>query len=286
MNQLIYICEKDIHKYKNVCYPIPMEDLLTKAGLSDVQAGAYLYLLDHGEATPPLISKAINVTRTNAYKVLDQLEAFGLVERSEKNKKFMYRAADPTALASLVAEERNRVIALEQTVKEAMQQLRAKYRKSTETSQITSGHGQTSLIHAYEQQADQKQTIHFIKSRADIPFMGFEAMDRVRNLTKRTGSLRFGIVPDGAESPTNLDIDVRTNLTRTWIPQDQYTAPVEWTANDNELVIQVFEGDGRFIRIQDQTVAKAFQQIWEMVDVNIRANPKYVRYGPKSNRGV
>ena len=261
-----------------------MEDLLTKAGLSDLQAGVYLYLLDHGQAAPPVIAKALHLTRSNAYKVLERLEELDLAQKSENNKKLVYLAADPTALASLVAEERNRVIALEHSVKDAMQQLQAKYRKSTKSSQVSTGRGQAALVSAYEQQATQKQPIYFVKSRADIPFMGFETMDRLRQLPARHGTKRFGITPDGAEAPTNPEIDTSSNLTRTWIPAERYTAPVEWTVSGSELLISVFADKGYYIRIQDRVVTDAFEQIWKLIDDNVRTNPTYTTHGPRSKR--
>lgn len=279
-------CEFAIHNCDILCYAGVVEELLTKAGLSNPQAGVYLYLLDHGQTAPPLIADALRLTRSNAYKILERLEELGLVHKSDLDKKQVYQAADPTALASLVAEERNRVIALEQTVKDAMQQLRAKYRKSSANSQVTTGTGQTAIINAYEQQIDQKQPIYFVKSRADIPFMGFEAMRRIRQLPIKYGLQRFGITPDGAESPTNPEIDSRSNLTRTWIPQEQYAAPVEWTASGNELLITVFEGEGRLIRIQDAAVAQAFTELWSVIDTNVRTHPTYQAHGPKSKRAT
>lgn len=261
-----------------------MEDLLTKAGLSETEAQVYLYLLDHGQSTPPNIATALGLTRSNAYKVLDSLQNIGLASSIEIHKKLAYQAADPTALTSLVVEERNRVIALEHTVKEAMQQLRSKYRKSTGASKVSTGLGQQTVINAYEQQAETKQPIYFIKSRADIPFMGFETMDRIRRLPAKYKTERFGITPDGAEAPINPEIDKRSNLTRAWIPSEYYTAPVEWTTSGNELLITVFEGEGRYIRIQDETVAGAFKQIWKLIDKTVQSDPYRELHGPNSKR--
>ena len=80
-----------------------MKPLLTSLGLSDLQASTYLYLFKYQYSAPPDIAKQLNMTRTNAYKVLESLEALSLVSKSEVRKKLVYAAADPSALASIVA---------------------------------------------------------------------------------------------------------------------------------------------------------------------------------------
>lgn len=245
-----------------------MQEMLIQAGLSDVQAAAYLYLLEHGVASPPMVAKACGLTRTNAYKILDSLQAIDLVTKEEIRKKFVYEAADPTALASLVAEERNRVLALEQNIKTAMHELRAKYRRSTATTTIKQAHGEQAIIRAYEKQIESNAPIHFIKSRADIPFMGFETMAKIRHLGVANQTPRYGITPDTPEVDKNPQSDVHTYLTRTLIPADVYTAPVEWTASADELTIIKFDGEGTVLKIKDQEIAESFRQIWKLAHSN------------------
>lgn len=260
-----------------------MEELLIQAGLSEAEAAAYLFLLEHGTAAPPAVAAGCGLTRTNAYKVLDSLQSVGLVSQAEQHKKIVYTAADPAALATLVAQERNRVIALEQSVKTAMSQLRAKYRRSSgTTSTLAHGHGSQAIVEAYTDQAKRAAPIYFIKSRADVPFMGFETMHKMRYLAAEHGIERFGITPDVAENPITPNADVRTNLTRTLIPADAYTAPVEWTVSGDELRIIKFEGDGEAISVRDPAIADSFREIWQLA--NRAARPHGAKKSPRDNR--
>jgi predicted transcriptional regulator len=261
-----------------------MDQLLMNAGLNEAQAAVYLFLLERSAATPPVVAGSLKLTRTNAYKVLDSLLELGLVQKLEIDKKFVYKATDPSALASLVAEKRNQVIALEQNIKQAMQELQAKYRKSSGNELIESQTGSEALVAAYEQQAQGSEPIYFVKTRADIPFLGFETMDRLRTMPAKRGTLRFGITPDVAEAPADQAIDAGANLTRTWIPAEDYLAPVEWTASGSELLIQIFTGVGQVIRIQNQQVAESFRQMWRLIDKNVRANPAYIEIPSHAKR--
>lgn len=252
-----------------------MQEILIELGLNELQADTYLYLLAKGDSTPPQLASALSMTRTNAYKVLNSLEELTLVHKTEVNKKLVYGASDPTALASLVAEKRNAVLALEQSTRSAMQELRKLYRNSKSTSTSFVKTGKSAMMDAYKQQASKYQPIYFIRSRADIPFMGFDAMNEVRTLVSGTATPRYGITPDGIESPINPEIDNRANLTRTWLAAEDYTSPVEWSVSGGTLLIHVFDGEGRVVVIDDHEIATAFLQIWQLLDNKTRQSKEY-----------
>jgi len=263
-----------------------MENTLIQAGLTRLQAQVYLYMLDHGSVVPVALTKNLSITRTNAYKVLASLEELGLAKRKTQNKKTTYYPENPTVLASLIAEKRNEVIALEKSVDQAMRGLQNKYRK-----QITDVHaevliGKDSILESYDKQAQLRQPIYFVKSRADIPFMGFEAMDEVRRKQGKLSNNRYGITPDSTEAPKNKEIDKSTHLTRTWISENDYTAPVEWSVSGDTLVIQVFDDEGKSIVIRSDLIAKSFIQLWNITDKALRGLVDYKKYPVKASREV
>ncbi len=264
-----------------------MQELLINAGLTEAQAAVYLFLLENGDSTPPSLSKQLAITRSNAYKVLDSLEELGLASKHEVSKKFVYRPADPSALATLVAQKRNSVIALEQHVNAAMQELRSTYQKSSSgTTVVEVNEGTPAITESYAKQTAVKQPIYFVKSRADIPFMGFEAMDQARRLPVLHDTLRFGITPDGAEGSADPKIDARANLTRTWVESESYTSPVEWSVSGDELAIHVFEGKGRVVRVIDFEIAESFRQLWRIMDSSLRASPTYKKLPRRAGRKI
>jgi sugar-specific transcriptional regulator TrmB len=263
-----------------------IDELLKEIGLSELQAQTYLYLLKNGPTSPPTLTKALKITRTNAYKVLDQLLDLRLVNRSEVKKKFVFQAEDPIALASLVAEERNRVLALEKSTKTALKELRSVYQKSSANSAVQTYQGAVAVKSLYEHQANLQEPIYFVKTRADIPFMGYEAMDRIRKLPVKYGVKRYGIIPDAPEAARNNKINERSNLERTWMFPEAYTAPVEWTVSGDELMIMVFNENSTGIRIKNAVIAESFRQLWKMLDENLRANPNYQKHPLNARREV
>jgi sugar-specific transcriptional regulator TrmB len=243
-------------------------------------------LLKNGESTPPTVATKLALTRSNAYKVLDSLVDIGLARKTEVNKKFVYSAEDPIALTNIVAEERNRVIALEQGVREAMQELRNNYEKSSNNTDVRSYRGKQAVKNLYVHQAKLEQPVYFVKSRADIPVMGYEIMSQIRNLPVKQGTQRYGITPDAPEANLNPAIDRQANLTRTWIHASDYTSPVEWTVSGDELLIIVFENEASAIRIKNQIIANAFKELWHLLDRSVRAAPEYKKLPKQAKRQV
>lgn len=253
-----------------------MQEQLEAIGLSALQAKTYLYLLDYANGRKPAqAAEALGITRTNAYKVLDQLCECGLARRSDTSRTYRYYAENPIALASFVAEARNHARELEEAVKISVGVLQKQYQKGVRHAEVRTAHGKSAITQAYAAQAKSGKEIYFIKSRHDIPFMGFATMQRLRAEPSLHGQQRFGITPAAPEVDANLSSDEKTNLTRTLVPSESYTSPVEWMTTGDELSIVSFMDKGSVIQIKDPVVADAFRELWQLLDNSVRARPFY-----------
>jgi len=245
-------------------------DKLIATGLNEQQAAAYALLIEHGEIAPPAAAKSLKLSRTNAYKVLDRLIELGLASKSEKNKKLVYAPTNPTALARLTADQRNAATARETAVQAVISQLISKYRAHTDQPNVAVVTGRSAAADAYRLQIEQKAAIYFLKSTADITTMGFDAMHKIRTEPERHGIKRHGITPDKSTKPSH-----ESNLERTWMRGEDYTAPVEWSVAGESLLIVVFGDESYAITIESPVVAEAFRQIWHVLHNCLRAMPYY-----------
>lgn len=250
-------------------------NLLITAGLNELQAKAYILLLDKGSITPPQASKNLGITRTNAYKLLDRLVEMQLARRVEIKKKFTYEPDNPLGLSTLAAEQRNRAAAQENAVKQVLDKLQAQYQQHNEQPSVRVVTGKQAVSDAYRQQIDQLQPIYFVRSRSDIVSMGFDTMHEIRVLPARHNIQRFGITPDITKGPVNPDSDKRSNLKRTWVKNEDYNTPVEWSVSGSTLLIVVFGNEPHAITISSPLVALAFKQLWAILDSCLRAMPYY-----------
>jgi predicted transcriptional regulator len=252
-----------------------MEPALIATGLNEPQAQAYAFLLEKGSATPPQVAKHLQLTRTNAYKVLDRLTELGLARKEEVKKKFTYLPDNPMALANLVAEQRNLATAREEAVKQVLGNLLEKYYTHEEQPTVSVVTGREAVAEAYRQQIRLLQPLYFIRSRSDIPVMGFDTMHEIRVMPARHNVKRWGITPDLNTGPVNPEGDVRSNLTRTWVRQEDYTAPVEWSVSGQTLLIVLFGAEPHAITITNPMIAEAFKQLWHMINTMVQTMPYF-----------
>lgn len=71
---------------------------LVELGLTEAQAKAYSALVELNPVTPPVLATHIKETRTNCYKILEQLEELNLAERDETEKKKSDTGPNPLLL--------------------------------------------------------------------------------------------------------------------------------------------------------------------------------------------
>jgi sugar-specific transcriptional regulator TrmB len=132
---------------------------LIAAGLTGQQAEAYALLLEHGSITAPNAAKSLALSRTNAYKLLDKLVELGLAQKQDINKKQTYEPTNPLALVGMVNEARNRVVAQEEAVKQAMDALLARYFQQTEQPTLSVVTGKTEVAQAFRSQIGLRQVL-------------------------------------------------------------------------------------------------------------------------------
>lgn len=243
---------------------------LIATGLNKQQAQMYALLIEEGAVTPPVAAKTLELTRSNAYKVLDRLVKLGLAERSEPKNKIVYTPTNPSALARLTAEQRNIATMREDAAQEVISTLISKYRQHTDQPSVSVVTGRTAVANAYRAQIHQQSSIYFLRSVADINALSFDVMHNIRVGPERHGLQRHGITPDKSTSPKR-----DSNLDRTWVKYEDYCAPVEWSVSGESLLIVIFGDEPHAITIENPFVADAFRQIWHLLDNCLRAMPYY-----------
>lgn len=264
-----------------------MEQQLQAIGLTDLQAKTYLYLLDFPKGKKPsAIATALGITRTNCYKVLEQLGEYSLVRKADVGKTLTFFAEDPIALTVIASRARNHAVELEKRVRASMGELQKHYHGKRVPSELQVAHGKSAIINAYQAQLDSPEGIYFIKSRADIPFMSFETMNTLRTQPAKKHIKRYGITPDAPEAPNNPSVDERSGLTRTWVTPEAYTSPVEWTVSGDELAILKFADNGTAVRLRDPIIANAFRELWKLLDASLRADPTYGNLPRRAERKI
>lgn len=71
---------------------------LKGVGLKQNESEIYLFLLQNGISSPPVMARGTNIARTNCYNILQSLKERGVVVEQKKGKKKVYIARDPKFL--------------------------------------------------------------------------------------------------------------------------------------------------------------------------------------------
>ncbi len=82
-----------------------LADNLIKLGLSDIESRAYVWLLEHVQATGYEASKALSLPRGTAYTVLESLVHKGIIRSHIQNKKRVYTPESFTIWKSKIEEK-------------------------------------------------------------------------------------------------------------------------------------------------------------------------------------
>ncbi len=249
---------------------------LTAAGLSETEAKTYQALMTQLDWKPAALAQNVGETRTNCYKILDNLIAKGLAERFDKAKKLHYRATNPTRLLELARAQREARAAAEKELELHAKELLHGYVKVNEQPGVRFYQGKEEILDIYDAYESQADDIYYIHTTAGTNYHGSTAMDKVRAKALKNQVKRHGLTPDSPKVQKDYDEwDQRVRLNRTWLRANDYTAPVEWGAFGDKLYVISYGTEAIGMIIESPQIADAFKQVFKLVERGQRNLPGY-----------
>lgn len=85
---------------------------LIRLGLTASECNVYLFLLQSGNTTPPIVSRETKIARTNCYHVLTSLVEKRLIEERPDGQRKAYAARHPSSLIEMIREQEKGATAL------------------------------------------------------------------------------------------------------------------------------------------------------------------------------
>ncbi len=247
---------------------------LCKIGLSQPQALAYRALASKNGLTPPQLAKLIGESRANSYAILSKLMDLDIAYREDEQKKYRYYAHSPEKLESLVLQQISEQQKSLKKLRKKMPEMLSAYNDTSAKPKVKISSGKEDLAALYQEQTVQNDRyIRLIRSTEDIKFFGYNNMKDLRHLAINNKKRRYGITPHKPLTDQLLDdrSDSRTALKRTWIPEDSYTAPVEWAVSGDQLQVIVFRDQGYAVTIDHPEIAESFRQIFDLTRNSINS---------------
>lgn len=244
-------------------------------GLNKTQAKAYLALIRNGSLTPPALAKLTGETRTNSYTVLDRLVELGLAKKTEKNKKFVYRVENPIALEKLAKKHRDQALQREKQVKDAMPTLLNFFYTYSEQPGVRFFQGKDGIEEVYKDQLRSGKPIRIVRSWKDRDFFGKGVYSIWRKRPAKHGIPTIMLSPDVPDANNNPELDKKLLFTRTWMNQDDYTAPVEWDIYGDKVSVISFGEEAIGMIIESPQIAESMRQMFALMERGLKANPRY-----------
>lgn len=235
-------------------------DILTKAGLSEIQAKIYLFLIEHGKSTPSEIAKAIDENRTTVYSATEKLEKLGIITQKNKGKISAYVPEHPSKLESL-AERKLRVVARQaKTLEGNLPALVNYYNKHQSEPGATTFYGQEGIQMIWNKVVATKKPYYFIRSRYD-ELADRDGLNRFKEARVAAGIETENITPSEFTS-YNTDEVKAWRLSRTFLPPSEYDSPVEIDIFGDNVAFINYSKNGMSTLIESPEIADAMRQFF------------------------
>jgi sugar-specific transcriptional regulator TrmB len=246
---------------------------LSAAGLSPTEAKCYTALLERKDWKPSDLAKSVNETRTNTYKILDNLVTLGLAERFDKDKKLHYRATNPSSLLQLARDRRTAQEKAEKELESNTEELLASYYKVHEQPGVRFYQGRDGIKQIFEDMLTAGQEIHLVRSPADVAFYDEAFFEDIKQQKKELGIITYALTPDLPTATHNAAADAAYDFVRTWLPADAYTASVEWNIYGNKVALISYGDEAMGMIIESPQIAESFRQILKLLAGTVKSTP-------------
>lgn len=261
------------------------EEILQLAGLTKAEAAVYAILVKNSPAAPPQLADLAAESRTNTYKLLDSLEAKGLVSRDDTQKKLRYWANNPSNLLENLKQQRAEVEAAEKRYQDSLPGMMEEFFKHSAQPAIRYFHGVEGIKQVYQDQLDDRKPITFTMSFGIRDFFGEAGMHHIRNEFPRRGIQRKVFYADvahtfepGQETVPIDESDRLMLLERTWVEDDDLNVPVEWSVYGDKVSIISLGTEIVGMIIESPQIAASLREIFALLERKIKQDPDYKNY--------
>lgn len=244
-------------------------DILKKAGLNEAQSAIYLSLLENGAMSPTELAKKTGQSRENCYAITKKLLDLNLIEQT-KAKKASFRALNPSSLEILAEKRRKAIAKNEKFVKENLTTLLDIFYANNEMPGSRTLEGIEGVKEVFRDNLRTKKDVYFIRTTADKVLSGEKAGNFLHNYRDQLplqGIHTYALTPVNKEAVKKVKTgrDEAINLHRTWMPEGDYTAPVEIQAYGDKVAMIAFGETEMATIITSPVIAEAMRQILKLM---------------------
>ena len=220
--------------------------------------------------SPSELAEETGLSRENCYAIANRLTELGIIEHTN-DKKANYRVLNPSAL-EVLAEKRRKIMAKnEKFVKDNLSSLMDIFYANNEMPGARTLEGLEGVKAVYEDTLRVRRDIYLLRTRADM-VLGHDDvksfMHQYRDRRAELGIHTYALTPVTKYAISN---NVRTGrdreikFHRTWMPEEDYTAPVEIQAYGDKVSMIAFGETEMATIIVSPLIAEAMRQVLKIM---------------------
>jgi len=255
---------------------------LTRLGITPEEAEIYLYLLEKGTKSALEISRDLHFARTRVYRLLDKLEAQGLVTQKFADLGLKFSASPYQQLDLLLAQRQSELDSLKESMPAVFTQLGALYRRGIAGSNVFYHHGVDGLKHVTWNSLRAHKELRIYEVAASMTaFLPQEFSEKVRTelVDHKITTLQLTNIAH-IEPWTN----VKENAIHYWTPK--YVDPKELAIkseiliyNNVTAIYHYLNKDIFCIEIENEDLARMQVQIFDFIWSHAKSMKKIGEHG-------
>ena len=240
-----------------------------QAGLTEVQAKIYLYLIEHGQSTPTEIAKGIGENRTTIYPAAEKLEALEIISQKDRGKIAAYVPNHPAVLEGLAEKRLRKVARQAKNLESNLPSLINYFNEHQNTPGATTFYGQEGVKMIWDKIIAAKKPFFFVRSKHDVS-ADAEALEEFKKARVKAKIEAEDITPSEFTSNDSKELKTKYLLTRTLLPPAEYDSPVEIDIFGDNVAFINYAKDGMSTLIESPEIADAMRQFFLFAKKHIR----------------
>lgn len=242
---------------------------LVQAGLTPHQSAVYEALIHFGPQKATKLAFLAGVPRTLSYKVLDELEALGLVvKKDEPSKVSLFTPAHPLKLKELADRRLEEAKGAKNALEGALAKLVSDFNTVAGSPGVRILEGMAGVAELYEDQLNEAQPLRLIRSPLDHDAPGFNELVKrqIGEQIKLKTPVRV-ISPRGSGTPHQIRVHNKEEklIERRVMPAGTFQIPAEVAIYANKVALTAFEGPLVTTIIENTAIRLTFEIIFEYI---------------------
>lgn len=236
-----------------------IHDRLAQSGLLESEISVYLYLLEHGIASPPQIAKGTKIARPNLYGTLRSLKGKTLVIEQKNGKRNAYSAADPSVLVQVLAA---RTAAMEQ----ALPDLRSLYVAQKNKPSIKFFDGADQVKEIFYEMLETKRVLGVSSTKQLYDALGWDFFkEYIGKMRDRNIALKDILTQDSSDTSAKTPTEILKGMyDMRLLPKNVVNLPVDVLIWDDKVALISTEAPIFGTLIKNSAIATVMKILFDL----------------------